>query len=142
VQWVIDWAFLESPGAPALRSTESIGVEIPTTFVGGSDRHHRLESNETTTKDPRASLARVPTDAGGQHMLLGLHFYEDASPNQERRRAAGGELVTPRSGPSRNVRVLATGWRTAPAGPQERVGDPGGIINQPAGGRVQMRRRG
>jgi Fe2+ or Zn2+ uptake regulation protein/O6-methylguanine-DNA--protein-cysteine methyltransferase len=91
VQWVIDWAFLESPGAPALRSTESIpyaghrsyirlanagsarelgwimganpipivtpchrvtrGVEIPTTFVGGADRRHWLESHETTTKN-------------------------------------------------------------------------------------------
>ena len=91
VQWAIDWAFLESSGAPALRSTESIpyaghrsytdlanagsardlgrimganpipivtpchrvtrGVEIPTTFVGGSDRRHWLESHETTAKD-------------------------------------------------------------------------------------------
>ena len=90
VQWVIDWAFLESSGALALRSTESIpyaghrsyidlanvgsardlgwimganpipivapchrvtrGVEIPTTFVGGSDRRHWLESHETTAK--------------------------------------------------------------------------------------------
>ena len=95
VQWVIDWAFLESSGAPALRSTKSIpyaghrsyidlinagsarletsagswapnpipivapchrvtrGVEIPTTFVGGSDRRDRLESHETTAKDLR-----------------------------------------------------------------------------------------
>jgi methylated-DNA-[protein]-cysteine S-methyltransferase len=91
VQWVIDWAFLESSGALALRSTESIpygghrsyidlanagsardlgrimganpipivtpchrvtrGVEIPTTFVGGSERRHWLESHETTAKD-------------------------------------------------------------------------------------------
>jgi methylated-DNA-[protein]-cysteine S-methyltransferase len=90
-QWVIDWAFLESSGAPALRSTESIpyashrsyidltnaasardlgwimganpipiiapchrvtrGIEIPTTFVGGSDRRHWLENHETTAKD-------------------------------------------------------------------------------------------
>ena len=91
VQWAIDWAFLESSGAPALRSTESIpyaghrsyidltnagsardlgrimganpipivapchrvtrGVEIPTTFVGGSDRRHWLQNHETTAKD-------------------------------------------------------------------------------------------
>ena len=91
MHWVIDWAFLESSGAPALRSTESIpyaghrsyidlanagsardlgrimganpipivapchrvtrGVEIPTTFVGGSDRRHWLESHETTAGD-------------------------------------------------------------------------------------------
>ncbi len=90
-KWVIDWAFLESSGAPALRSTGSIpyaghrsyidltdadsardlgwimganpipivapchrvtrGVEIPTTFVGGSDRRHWLENHETTTHD-------------------------------------------------------------------------------------------
>jgi methylated-DNA-[protein]-cysteine S-methyltransferase len=90
VQWVIDWAFLETSGAPALRSTESIpyaghrsytdlpnsgsardlgwlmganpipivapchrvtrGVEIPTTFVGGSDRRGWLENHETTAK--------------------------------------------------------------------------------------------
>ena len=91
VQCVIDWAFLESSGAPALRSTESIpyaghrsytdlanagsardlgrimganpiplvtpchrvtrGVEVPTTFVGGPDRRHWLQSHETTAKD-------------------------------------------------------------------------------------------
>jgi len=91
VQWVIDWAFLESSGATALRSTELIpyaghrsyidlanagsaralgwimganpipivapchrvtrGVEIPTTFVGGSERRHWLESHETTARD-------------------------------------------------------------------------------------------
>jgi 6-O-methylguanine DNA methyltransferase, DNA binding domain len=90
VHWVIDWALLESSGAPALRSTESIpyagpllhrprqrrlgsrprpdhganpipivapchrvtrGVEIPTTFVGGSERRHWLENHETTGKD-------------------------------------------------------------------------------------------
>jgi methylated-DNA-[protein]-cysteine S-methyltransferase len=91
VQWAIDWAFLESSGAPALRSTELIpyaghrsyldlanpgsardlgrimganpipivvpchrvtrGVEVPTTFVGGSDRRHWLESHENTAKD-------------------------------------------------------------------------------------------
>ena len=91
VQWVIDWPFLESSGALALRSTESIpyaghrsytdvahagsardlgrimganpipivtpchrvtrGVEIPTTFVGGAERRHWLESHETTAKD-------------------------------------------------------------------------------------------
>jgi methylated-DNA-[protein]-cysteine S-methyltransferase len=91
VQWVVDWAFLESSGAPALRSTESIpyaghrsyidltnagsarelgwimganpipivapchrvtrGVELPTTFVGGPDRRHWLESHETSTRD-------------------------------------------------------------------------------------------
>ena len=90
MQWVIDWAFLESSGAPALRSTESIpyarhrsytdltnagsardlgrimgtnpipivapchrvtrGVEIPTTFVGGSGRRHWLQNHETTAK--------------------------------------------------------------------------------------------
>jgi methylated-DNA-[protein]-cysteine S-methyltransferase len=90
-QWVIDWTFLESPCAPALRSTESIpyggrrsyidlprpgsardlgwimganpipivvpchrvtrGVEVPTTFVGGIDRRHWLESHETAAKD-------------------------------------------------------------------------------------------
>jgi methylated-DNA-[protein]-cysteine S-methyltransferase len=90
-EWVIDWAFLESSGALALRSTESIpyaghrsyvdlanagsardlgwimganpipivapchrvtrGVEIPTTFVGGSDRRHWLENHETTLND-------------------------------------------------------------------------------------------
>jgi methylated-DNA-[protein]-cysteine S-methyltransferase len=89
--WVIDWAFLESAGEPALRSTESIpyashrsytdltnagsardlgrimganpipivtpchrvtrGIEIPTTFVGGPDRRHWLNSYETTAKD-------------------------------------------------------------------------------------------
>lgn len=87
VDWVIDWTFLESAGADALRSTESIpyaghrsyidlpnagsardlgwtmganpipivapchrvtrGVEVPTTFVGGSDRRHWLENHET-----------------------------------------------------------------------------------------------
>jgi methylated-DNA-[protein]-cysteine S-methyltransferase len=87
-QWVVDWAFLESSGALALRSTESIpyaghrsyidvanagsprdlgrimganpipivapchrvtrGVEVPTTFVGGTDRRHWLETHETT----------------------------------------------------------------------------------------------
>jgi methylated-DNA-[protein]-cysteine S-methyltransferase len=92
VQWVVDWAFLESAGARALKSTESIpyaghrtyieladagsardlgwvmganpipivapchrvtrGVEVPTTFVGGSERRHWLESHETTTNDP------------------------------------------------------------------------------------------
>jgi methylated-DNA-[protein]-cysteine S-methyltransferase len=91
VQWVIDWAFLESSGAPALRSTESIpyaghqsyidlanagsardlgwimganpipivapchrvtrGVDVPTTFVGGSERRHWLESHENTARD-------------------------------------------------------------------------------------------
>jgi methylated-DNA-[protein]-cysteine S-methyltransferase len=91
VDWVVDWAFLESSGAPALRSTASIpyggrrsyidianpgsardlgaimganpipvvapchrvtrGIEVPTTFVGGSDRRHWLESHETTTRD-------------------------------------------------------------------------------------------
>jgi methylated-DNA-[protein]-cysteine S-methyltransferase len=91
VQWVIDWAFLESAGAAALKSTEAIpyashrsytdlpnvgsardlgwimganpipivapchrvtrGVEIPTTFVGGSDRRHWLERHETTARD-------------------------------------------------------------------------------------------
>ena len=92
MHWAIDWAFLESSGAPALRSTESIpyaghrsyieltstgsardlgrimganpipiiapchrvtrGVEIPATFVGGSDRRHWLENHETTAKNP------------------------------------------------------------------------------------------
>jgi methylated-DNA-[protein]-cysteine S-methyltransferase len=91
VQWVIDWAFLESSGAPALRSTEAIpyaghqsytglansgsardlgrimganpipivapchrvsrGLEIPTTFVGGSERRQWLESHETAAED-------------------------------------------------------------------------------------------
>jgi methylated-DNA-[protein]-cysteine S-methyltransferase len=91
VDWVIDWTFLESAGAAALKSTESIpyaghrsyidvpyagsardlgwimganpipiiapchrvtrGVEIPTTFVGGSDRRHWLEDHETTNQD-------------------------------------------------------------------------------------------
>ena len=90
VQWVIDWAFLESSGAVALRSTESIpyaghrsyvdlanagsardlgwimganpipivapchrvtrGVEVPSTFVGGSHRRHWLENYETATR--------------------------------------------------------------------------------------------
>ena len=90
-RWVIHWAFLESSGAPALKSTEAIpyaghrsyvdlpntgsardlgwimganpipivapchrvtrGVEIPTTFVGGSDRRHWLDTHETTAKD-------------------------------------------------------------------------------------------
>jgi methylated-DNA-[protein]-cysteine S-methyltransferase len=90
-QWVVDWAFLESSGALALRSTESIpyaghrsyidlanagsardlgwimganpipivapchrvtrGVEVPTTFVGGSERRHWLESHETAARD-------------------------------------------------------------------------------------------
>jgi methylated-DNA-[protein]-cysteine S-methyltransferase len=91
MQWVVDWAFLESSGGLSLRSTESIpyaghwsyidlpatgsardlgwimganpipivapchrvtrGVEVPTTFVGGSHRRHWLESHETTAKD-------------------------------------------------------------------------------------------
>jgi methylated-DNA-[protein]-cysteine S-methyltransferase len=91
LQWVIDWTFLESSGAPALRSTEAIpyaghrsyidlrnngsardlgwimganpipivapchrvtrGVEIPTTFVGGTERRHWLQSHETAVKD-------------------------------------------------------------------------------------------
>jgi Fe2+ or Zn2+ uptake regulation protein/O6-methylguanine-DNA--protein-cysteine methyltransferase len=91
MQWVIDWAFLESSGATALKATESIpyagyrsytdlptagpardlgrimganpipivtpchrvtrGVEIPTTFVGGTDRRRWLQKHETTTKD-------------------------------------------------------------------------------------------
>ena len=91
VDWVVDWAFLESSGAPALRSTESIpygghrsyidianagsardlgaimganpipvvapchrvtrGIEVPTTFVGGSDRRHWLESHESAARD-------------------------------------------------------------------------------------------
>jgi len=91
VDWVVDWTFLESAGATALRSTESIpyaghrsyidlpnagsardlgwimganpipivapchrvtrGVEVPTTFVGGSDRRHWLETHETTTQN-------------------------------------------------------------------------------------------
>jgi methylated-DNA-[protein]-cysteine S-methyltransferase len=91
VDWVVDWTFLESPGAAALRSTESIpyagqrsytdlatagsardlgwimganpipivapchrvtrGVEVPTTFVGGSDRRHWLETHETTARN-------------------------------------------------------------------------------------------
>jgi methylated-DNA-[protein]-cysteine S-methyltransferase len=91
VDWIVDWAFLETSGAPALRSTESIpyadhrsyvditnagsardlgwimganpipvvapchrvtrGIEVPTTFVGGSDRRRWLESHETTTRD-------------------------------------------------------------------------------------------
>jgi methylated-DNA-[protein]-cysteine S-methyltransferase len=90
VQWAIDWAFLESSGAVALRSTESIpyaghrsyidlanagsardlgwimganpipivapchrvtrGVEVPSTFVGGSHRRHWLENYETATR--------------------------------------------------------------------------------------------
>jgi methylated-DNA-[protein]-cysteine S-methyltransferase len=94
MQWVIDWAFLESSGALALRSTKSIpygghrsyvdftnagsardlgwimganpipivapchrvtrGVEVPTTFVGGSERRHWLESHETTARDAPA----------------------------------------------------------------------------------------
>ena len=88
---MIDWTFLESSGAPTLKSTELIayaghrsytelanagsardlgrimganpipivtpchrvtrGVEIPTTFVGGSDRRHWLQIHETTAKD-------------------------------------------------------------------------------------------
>jgi methylated-DNA-[protein]-cysteine S-methyltransferase len=88
---IIDWTFLESAGAAALRSTETIpyaghrsyidllnagsardlgwimganpipivapchrvtrGVEIPTTFVGGSDRRHWLETHEATTRE-------------------------------------------------------------------------------------------
>jgi methylated-DNA-[protein]-cysteine S-methyltransferase len=88
--WTIDWTFLESAGAAALKSTESIpysghrsyvdlpdtgsardlgrimganpipivapchrvtrGVEVPTTFVGGSDRRHWLERHETATR--------------------------------------------------------------------------------------------
>ena len=95
MQWAIDWAFLESSGAPALRSTEAIpygghrsyidlanpgsardlgsimganpipivapchrvtrGVEIPTTFVGGTERRHWLENYETAN---RAASAR------------------------------------------------------------------------------------
>ena len=91
MHWAIDWAFLDSSGAPALRSTESIpyaghrsyidltntgsardlgrimganpipiiapchrvtrGIEIPTTFVGGSDRRHWLKNHETAAKD-------------------------------------------------------------------------------------------
>jgi methylated-DNA-[protein]-cysteine S-methyltransferase len=91
MQWAIDWAFLESSGATALRSTQSIpyaghrsyinlanagsardlgrimganpipivapchrvtrGVEIPTTFVGGSERRHWLVNHETTASD-------------------------------------------------------------------------------------------
>jgi methylated-DNA-[protein]-cysteine S-methyltransferase len=91
VDWGVDWTFLESSGAPALRSTESIpyaghrsyidlanagsardlgwimganpipivapchrvtrGIEVPTTFVGGSDRRHWLERHETTARD-------------------------------------------------------------------------------------------
>jgi methylated-DNA-[protein]-cysteine S-methyltransferase len=91
VDWVVDWTFLESSGAAALRLTESIpyagrrsyidlanassprdlgwimganpipivapchrvtrGVEVPTTFVGGSERRHWLESHETTARD-------------------------------------------------------------------------------------------
>jgi methylated-DNA-[protein]-cysteine S-methyltransferase len=94
VDWVVDWAFLESSGAPALRSTESIpygghrsyidianagsardlgaimganpipvvapchrvtrGIEVPTTFVGGSDRRHWLESHEIAARDAAA----------------------------------------------------------------------------------------
>jgi methylated-DNA-[protein]-cysteine S-methyltransferase len=94
MQWVIDWVFLESSGALALRSTKSIpygghrsyvdvtnagsardlgwimganpipivapchrvtrGVEVPTTFVGGSERRHWLESHETTARDAPA----------------------------------------------------------------------------------------
>jgi methylated-DNA-[protein]-cysteine S-methyltransferase len=90
VDSVVDWAFLESSGAPALRSTQSIpyaghrsyidiahtgsardlgaimganpipvvapchrvtrGIEVPTTFVGGSDSRHWLESHETTAR--------------------------------------------------------------------------------------------
>ena len=91
VQWAVDWAFLESPGAAALQSTDSIpyashrsysdlpaagsardlgrimganpipivapchrvtrGVEVPKTFVGGSDRRAWLEHHETTARD-------------------------------------------------------------------------------------------
>ena len=90
LDWAIDWAFLQSSGAAALRSTESIpyaghrsyvdlphagsardlgwimganpipiaapchrvtrGVETPTTFVGGTERRHWLESHETAAK--------------------------------------------------------------------------------------------
>jgi methylated-DNA-[protein]-cysteine S-methyltransferase len=88
VPWSVDWTFLESSGAPALKATEAIpyagrrsyndlayvgsardlgrimggnpipivapchrvtrGVEIPTTFVGGSDRRQWLEDHERT----------------------------------------------------------------------------------------------
>jgi methylated-DNA-[protein]-cysteine S-methyltransferase len=91
-EWPIDWTFLESSGAGALRSTESIpyagrrsytdlpttgsardlgrimganpipiiapchrvtrGVEIPTTFVGGAERRHWLQSHEAATSNP------------------------------------------------------------------------------------------
>jgi len=91
VDWVVDWTFLESAGAVALRWTESIpyaghrsyidvpnagsardlgwimganpipiiapchrvtrGVEIPTTFVGGSQRRQWLENHEATAQD-------------------------------------------------------------------------------------------
>lgn len=91
MQWAVDWAFLESSGALALRSTESIpyaghrsytdlettdsardvgwtmganpipiiapchrvtrGVEVPTTFVGGPERRHWLESHERTVRE-------------------------------------------------------------------------------------------
>lgn len=94
IDWIVDWTFLESAGAAALKSTESIpyaghrsyadlpnpgsardlgwimganpipiiapchrvtrGVEIPTTFVGGSARRHWLENHETAARDALA----------------------------------------------------------------------------------------
>jgi methylated-DNA-[protein]-cysteine S-methyltransferase len=91
MKWTVDWGFLESSGADALRSTEAIpyaghrsytdladassardlgrlmganpipivapchrvtrGIEVPTTFVGGSDRRHWLERHETIAGD-------------------------------------------------------------------------------------------
>jgi methylated-DNA-[protein]-cysteine S-methyltransferase len=91
LDWIVDWTFLESAGAAALKSTETIpyadhrsytdlanagsardlgwvmganpipivapchrvtrGIEVPTTFVGGTERRHWLEDHETTAQE-------------------------------------------------------------------------------------------
>ena len=98
------------------------GVEIRTTFVGGSPLRQAGKLRDHR-KGPTAPLARVPTDPGGQHILLGLHFHEDASPPQERRPAAGGE-VTPRP-----VRSETSRWSPLAGEPlprsRARPGGPG-----------------
>jgi hypothetical protein len=87
------------------------GVEIRTTFVGSSDSRHRLEGHETNANGLR--LASVPEGRRGPapSLLRGREPEPGAASRCWRR--TGDATIDP----SRNVGVVAVGWRTAPRGP-------------------------
>ena len=139
VQLVIDWAFLESSGVPALRSTESIPypATAPTSTspaparLGSRPRlDHERQPHPHRRALPGASHPSWPPLSRGREPEPGA-----ASRCWRRTRDAA-------IGASRNVgdsrRWLANCSR-CPAG--ARVGGPGSVISRPAGSRVQMRRR-